>query len=238
MEPFSLCVGGMVFFTLGMMLLVIVILLVTFTMNMAEILLKLFGENAITQYLVEQDEKRRRAGEKLTIAQKAMQRARADQTQFVLTDIGVLAYRDRKTSKMVRTQPVVTDTQYLRPFAEITAKQRTQAHVTMALLDSDGRAVFMDKNTYTLSLRPTPIVTKNWLPLQNLVHSGGSWSVVIEVDGVVMAIHRFGWVGLAENDITQRLMNDGELTAELHQAVKTGKFRKMSLDELLADQED
>ena len=203
---------------------VIAILLMTFTANMAQMLLKMFGENAVTNYLVEQSEKRRRNTENLTIAQKAMQRARAGQSEFTLTDIGVLAYRDRSTSKMVRNTPVVTDTKYLRPFAEITAKQRTQAQVTMALLDSNGRAVFMDKNVYRLSLRPTPIVTKNWLPLQHLVHSGGSWSVVIEVNNVVMAIHRFGWVGLAENDITQRLANDGEVERGIASGGENGQI--------------
>lgn len=201
-------------------------------------LLKGFGENGVIQWLVKQGEKRRREIENQAIAQRAMKRARAEPEEFTLTDVGLLAYRDRSTSRIVRSTPVVTDTRYLRPFAEISARQRTRAQVTMALLDSNGQPMFVDKNTYVLHRKPTHLVTKTWLPLENLAHTGGNWSIVIDVNDTPLAIHRFGWVGLADNEIVEHLGNDGELSPELREAVKTGKFRRMSLDELLSDQEE
>lgn len=210
----------------------------TFTRNFLNWLLSQFGENAFTSWLVEQHEKRVHAIENWNTAQKAMKRARAEENNFILTDIGLMAYRDRQNSKIVRNTPVVTDTKYLRPFAEIRASYRTHAQVTMALLDSNGQPVFVDKNTCLLQPYPTHLVAKTWLPLENLVHSGGSWSILVEVNDMPLAIHRFGWIGLADNDIVQRLSNDGELSADLRHAVQTGKFRPMSLDELLSGQED
>lgn len=209
-----------------------------FTAYSEQFLLKVFGDHVFTRWLLRRSEKRRKEIENQAVAQRAMRRARGEQAAFSLTDIGLLAYRDRNTSKIVRNTPVVTDTCYLRPFAEISARQRMNVQVTLALLDSSGQPVFIDKNIYLLHPKPTHVVTKTWLPLENLVHSGGSWSLVVEVNDIPLAIHRFGWVGLANNDIVEQLSNDGELSAELRQAVKTGHFRRMSLDELLADQEE
>jgi hypothetical protein len=216
-------------------------ILATFLMFAASnepILVKVFGDNVFTRWLVRRNEKRLREIENQTVAQRAMKRARTEQAVFSLTDIGLLAYRDRNTSKVIRNTPVITDTRYLRPFAEISARQRMHAQVTLALLDSSGQPVFIDKNMYLLNPKPTHLVTKTWLPLENLVHSGGSWSLVVEVNDLPLAIHRFGWVGLANNDIVEQLSNDGELSTELRQAVKSGHFRRMSLDELLSDQEE
>lgn len=208
--------------------------------NLSELLLRIFGENTVTKYLVEQDEKRRRAVEKQEIALRAMKRAQVDPltSEFRLTDIGLMAYRDRNTSRLIRNTPIVTDTKYLRPFVEISARSRKYVDVVITLLDSNGRPMFVDRGKYVVQARPTNIIADTWLPLKNVVHSGGSWSILVEVNNTPLAIHRFGWIGLSDNEIVQRLNNDGELTQELHQAVKTGKFRKMSLDELLADQED
>lgn len=224
-----------------MLLSILIGILATFLLFAAysePLLVKLFGANVFTRWLLRRNEKRRKEIENQAIAQRAMKRAQAKPVGFVLTDIGLLAYRDRNTSKVVRNTPIVTDTRYLRPFAEISASQRMNAQVTLALLDSSGQPVFIDKNSYLLHPKPTHLVTKTWLPLENLVHSGGSWSLVVEVNDLPLAIHRFGWVGLANNDIVEQLSNDGELSAELRQAVKTGHFRRMSLDELLADQEE
>jgi hypothetical protein len=51
-------------------------------------------------------------------------------------------------------------------------------------------------------------------------------------------VHRFEWAAIGNEDILEDVHEDGEIGDELRSAVSKGKFRKMSLDELLSDQEE
>ena len=212
----------------------------SFSYNFARLLESLTGDNAISDWLHRRDEKNRRQQMKISMCQDAMRRARYDprSSGFTLTDIGLLSYRAPENPRITRTTPVVTDTRWLRPFAEIESNLLRGVNITLRIIDGKGNILFEDNQSGSFSPR-TRFVSENWLPLENVYSSRrGRWSVVVYIDGQLIGIHQFEWAHIGGDDILDQLHTDGEITPELQDAVKNGKFRKMSLEELLADQED
>jgi hypothetical protein len=155
----------------------------------------------------------------------------------ILSDVGLLAYRAPQSPKIVRTTPVMTDTRWLRPFVEVRGSNHGKSTVALEIVDNKGRTHFRDEATVRLRGK-TRILTETWLPLERIVLSGGRWSVVLIINEVRVAVHRFEWAAIGNEDILEDVHEDGEIGDELRSAVSKGKFRKMSLDELLSDQEE
>jgi hypothetical protein len=191
-------------------------------------------------WLRKQQENLRRQGELAELGQQAMTRARYDFTtgNFVVVDIGLLVYHSTDHPKITRTVPIPTDARWLRPFVEMYCNQGIQdVAVRLDLLDSKGNIHFAENKIYTLKGR-TRIVTANWLPLDNKEASLGRWALVVYVNNAPIAVHTFHWEAVRRDEILDELYEDGEINENLQEAVKKGKFRKMSLDELLGNQED
>jgi hypothetical protein len=130
----------------------------------------------------------------------------------------------------------MSDTRYLRPFAEV--RGMGQADVTLALVDGSGRVKFVDKTRHVLRSRSVRVIADTWLPLEKIEHAG-KWSLAVYINERLVGVHPFRWMQVNHNtDMLQRLHNDGELSDDLRRAVHHDNFRPMSLDELLADQED
>ncbi|NJL93785.1 MAG: hypothetical protein HC915_08640 [Anaerolineae bacterium] len=106
-----------------------------------------------------------------------------------------------------------------------------------AILQPDGQPIFIDDTPARLNAR-TRVVAQSWLPLQGRTLPLGQWGLWVSVNEVPLGVHPFIWEKLADNAILNQLRNDGEINDDLQQAVRQGRFRRMSLAELLADQED
>ena len=213
----------------------------SFSSNFARLLESLSGDNPISDWFHHRDRQARRTQMLIDLCQDAMRRARYDPRSSGgtrLTDIGLLSYRTPENPIITRTKPVVTDARWLRPFAEIEGNLLRGAHITMRIIDSRGNILFEDNQSGAFAFR-TRFVSENWLPLET-VHSSrrGRWSVVVYINAQLIGIHQFEWANIGGDEILDQLHTDGEITPELQDAVKNGKFRRMSLDELLADQED
>lgn len=195
------------------------------------------GQNSLLGWLNAYQEKKRRQQMLAKICGDAMQRSGVFHENFTLTDIGILAYRTQNNPKIVRSTPVLTDTRYLRPFAEISAHRSDRVTVRLEIHDSQRRVVYANDGQYHVR-RKAQILPQTWLPLENVHAHIGQWLIEVYIEGEPFAVHPFGWEVLADNDILNQLRTDGEINDDLRQAVKSGKFRKMSLDELLSDQEE
>lgn len=180
---------------------------------------------------------RQRQQQLAKIGLQAMRNAGYEASHLRVTDIGLLTYRTPNQPKIVRMTPVHTDTRYLRPFVEMSGSQRGETLVSLELFDDHDKPYFVGEIRARLAGK-TRLVPQTWLPLADLEAPIGRWWIVVRVNGMVMAAHPFTWVALHDNDILNQLRNDGEINDELRQAVRAGKFRPMSLDELLADQEE
>jgi hypothetical protein len=211
-----------------------------FSYRLGQLIGAVFGEdNPLAEALLQRAEQLRRQDALIQLCEKAMHRARLDpkRSPVILTDMGLISYRSPESPKIIRFSGVPTDTRWLRPFLEVTARQKMDVQVQIAILNREGETLFTEHQR--IQLRGSQrIVAQHWLPLENLYTSSGRWSVPIYVNGTLFAIHQFEWVRVGGDDILDQLRTDGEINEYLQQAVRRGKFRKMSLDELLADQED
>lgn len=206
--------------------------------NFAKTLNTLVGKNAVSDWLLRRQRELLMEQISQEVAVRAMQRAGFDPLRhdFIPTDIGLVAYRTPESPKIMRYKPIMTDTRWLRPFVELAALRRLSLQIQIGILDSQGEAVFWEEKKTPLHEK-TRFLTNNWLPLEGY-YAGGRWSVVLYVNEQLAGLHRFEWVSIGENDILNQLHTDGEINEELQHAVRKGRFRKMTLDELLADQNE
>jgi hypothetical protein len=64
------------------------------------------------------------------------------------------------------------------------------------------------------------------------------WQLKVSADNVLLANHVFEWNMLDHAPIREHIQEDGEISAELRAAMAENRLQKMSLDELLADQDE
>jgi hypothetical protein len=210
------------------------------TPGLANRLADWIGEGLLAERLRQWAKAQTQQAEINALATQAMQRARFNPiTQHIqVTDIGLLAYRAPDLPKLHHSAPIPSDIRWLRPFIALTPVRPLQAVVQLSLLDSQGRGVFSEPQSLRLQ-RPTQIVTRHWLPLDGLPNERqGRWSLAAYYNGALMALHRFEWLVASHEPILEQVYEDGEISESLQRELRQGKFRKMSLDELLAGQKD
>lgn len=211
-----------------------------FSTQIAKLAANMLGDSPLADRLLAWSERAERQAKIHAVCQQAMHKAQYDPLHkpIRLTDVGLMVYHAPQSPIIIRNQTVKTDARWLRPFVEVRAnKPIQQVKLDLAIVDDRGTVQFTEGKAGRLRGK-IHYVTQNWLPLQNLVTAGRFWSLAVYLDGYMMALHRFEWERVANNtEIREQIHTDGEITSDLQQAVQTGKFRKMSLDELLADQE-
>jgi hypothetical protein len=209
--------------------------------NLGQILGAFLGkDNALVEWLHKRSEASRRQEMLVSLCDKAMRRARVDSatSSLVLSDVGLIAYRVPESPRITRFSPIATDNRWLRPFVEFTARQKMDVLLQISLVDRGGNVLFTEQQRVKVRGKQR-IVAQHWLPLEDLYAAVGRWSMPIYLNSELFAIHQFEWVDInSEDEILNQLRTDGEINDDLQHAVKRGKFRKMSLEELLADQED
>jgi hypothetical protein len=154
-------------------------------------------------------------------------------------DLGFLVYKDKRDPQMHRNAPIPDDADYVRPFVELELPAAVSGRIRFEILDSSGRSLFVDENAYQLKRGTQPIIAQTWLPIHDAQAKDGMWQVKVSADGVLLANHVFEW-DMQEDAaaIRQHIQEDGEISAELRQAMAENRLQKMSLDELLADQDE
>ena len=55
---------------------------------------------------------------------------------------------------------------------------------------------------------------------------------------MLLAVHDFGWQETATKAVRRNLTEDGEINSELRAALAENRLQKLSLDDLLADQDE
>jgi hypothetical protein len=75
------------------------------------------------------------------------------------------------------------------------------------------------------------------LPIHDAHNMNGDWQLRVSADGVLLAVHPFGWQESTTKAIRRHLREDGELSNEVRAMLADSRLQKMSLDELLADQQ-
>ncbi len=162
-----------------------------------------------------------------------------DNLRLLPVDIGVLGFEQGKPQPDVyRTWSLPDDLDYVQPFAQIRLPRAASGRVRFELVDSAGHAVFVHEDIFDLAPGRNFITPSARLPIHNQHEIDGPWRLKISADGILLADHRFYFENAATSDVRRHIGEDGELTAEMRAVLAETQLRDLSLDELLAVQED
>ena len=170
----------------------------------------------------------------------AVRRAGRDpgDTQVLPVDIGVIALRAGVDPVVHRSQPVDDDVDYIQPFVQLRLPQRATGRVRFEVLDSDGQTLFIHEDVHELERGRNLVTPSARLPIHDAHAMHGDWELHVSADGMRLATHRFGWREGTGKVIRRHVREDGEISNELRAAIIENEPGSVSLDDLLAFQED
>ena len=170
----------------------------------------------------------------------AVRRAGRDpgDTSVLPVDIGVIALRAGADPVVHRSQPVDDNADYLQPFVQLRIPKRATGRIRFELVDSDGQALFIHEDVHELERGRNLVTPGARLPIHDAHAMNGAWTLNVSADGLLLATHRFGWREATEKVVRRHIREDGEITNELRAAIIENEPGDVSLDDLLAFQED
>lgn len=173
-------------------------------------------------------------------ALRAMEAADLDpETANVLvTDIGLMTFKDEGDPEVIRTQPVLDDIDYIQPFVQIRVPTRAIGLIRFEIIDSDGQVLFIHEDRHQLERGRNLISPASRLPIHDAHALYGDWELRITADGMLLAEHKFEWEESTTKAVRRHLTEDGEISSELRAAMAENRLQKLSLDDLLSDQDD
>ncbi len=151
-------------------------------------------------------------------------------------DLGMLAYRHTEDPRIVRSGVVWTDTDYIRPYVDLWLPHRARGKVRFELVDGEQRLRYADEARYDLERGKNTLLPQTWLPLKGRVQDGECWGLRVLAGDTLLALHEFGWQAVG-GEIKQYMEADGEISPELLNALNNERGKKMSLSDLLSDQD-
>lgn len=162
-----------------------------------------------------------------------------DAPQVIVDDIGLLAYEGDAQPKIYRAMDIPTSASHLRPFivlnlSRVFPELSDEKHtVRFNLFDEEGKLRFTARARFTT--QDHFITPKTYLPLDDQ-HPDGKWSLQVMAGDQPLAIHEFGWLQMG-GVVRAQYTGDGEISTEQRRGRLEAPDVPISLDELLADQE-
>lgn len=153
-------------------------------------------------------------------------------------DIGVMAFSGDDDPVIFRTATVPDDIDYIQPFVQLRLPTRAVGRVRFEIIDSDGQVLFIHEDRHQLKAGMNLITPSARLPIHDAHAMAGDWQLRVSADDVPVAVHRFGWEESASKLIRRHLSEDGEISNEIRAMMAESRLEKMSLDDLLSDQEE
>ena len=160
------------------------------------------------------------------------------ETQVLPVDIGVMSFSAGQEPVVYRSQPVDDDIDYLQPFVQLRLPSRANGRIRFEIIDSDGQTLFIHEDFHQLERGRNLVTPGARLPVHDAQVTHGDWELRVSADGVPLAVHRFAWRERTEKVIRRHIHEDGEISNELRAAISDSQPGSMSLDELLAAQEE
>lgn len=158
-------------------------------------------------------------------------------THVLPIDIGVMSFSADQEPMIYRTKPVLDDVDYIQPFVQLRLPTRAVGRIRFEITDSDGQVLFVHEDNHQLQKGRNLVTPSARLPIHDAHTINGEWQLRISADGVLIAVHAFGWEESTTKVIRRHLSEDGELSNEVRTMMAESRLQKMSLDELLSDQE-
>lgn len=173
-------------------------------------------------------------------ALRAVQEAGLDpeSVKVLATDIGVMAFKSDDDPMIYRTRPVLDDIDYLQPFVQLRLPQKAIGRIRFEVIDSDGQVIFIHEDRHQLERGRNLITPAARLPVHDAQAMHEDWELRVSADGVLLATHYFEWEESATKAVRRHLSEDGEISSELRATMAESRLQKLSLDDLLAEQEE
>ena len=161
-----------------------------------------------------------------------------DHVQVLPVDVGLMVFKGHEDPVVYRTWPVPDDVDYVQPYVQLRLPTKAQGRVKFEIFDSGGQALFVHEDIHNLTRGRNLISPSARLAIHDERNLEGRWTLRITADGVLLAEHNFTWVEATSENIRKHIGEDGELTSELRAVMAENRLEKMSLDDLLAFQDN
>lgn len=158
-------------------------------------------------------------------------------THVLPIDIGVMTFSADQDPAIYRTKPVLDDVDYIQPFVQLRLPTKAVGRIRFEILDSDGQVLFIHEDNHQLQRGRNLVTPTARLPIHDAHNMNGDWQVRISADGVLLAVHHFGWQESTTKVIRRHIREDGEMSNEVRAMMAESRLQRLSLDELLAEQE-
>lgn len=161
-----------------------------------------------------------------------------DELQVLAVDIGVLAYSGDDQPSVYRTWTLPDDVDYIQPFVQLRLPMKANGSIRFEILDARGNPIFAREDTHTLERGRNFITPAARLPIHDQREMDGRWQLRVSADDVLLAVHQFEFAEATNAAISRHIGEDGEINTELKAVMAESQLPKMSLDDLLAYQEE
>lgn len=159
-------------------------------------------------------------------------------TPVLPVDIGVIGLRAGADPVVYRSQPVDEGVDYIQPFVQLRLPKRATGRIRFEMIDSDGQTLFIHEDMHELERGRNLVTPAARLPIHDAHVTHGDWTLHISADGLLLATHHFGWREGTEKVVRRHIREDGEISNELRAAIIESDPGDVSLDDLLAFQEE
>ena len=161
-----------------------------------------------------------------------------DETEVLAVDIGLLTTRGDSAPQVYRTWSLPDDIDYIQPFVQLRVPMEAVGSIRFEILDARGAAVYIHEDGFQLRRGRNFLTPNTRMPLHDQMELDGKWTLRIVADGVDIAEHYFEYAEATSASIRRHMGEDGEINAEMQAAIGESRPGKMSLDDLLAFQDD
>ena len=159
-------------------------------------------------------------------------------THVLATDIGVMAFSGDQEPVIYRTRPVLDDVDYIQPFVQLRLPTSAHGRIRFEILDSDGQTIFVHEEDHQFERGRNLVTPAARLPIHDAQAMHGNWHLRVSADGTRIADHPFEWLESTSKVIRRQMGEDGELSSELRAMMAENRLQRMSLDELLEQQDE
>lgn len=180
-----------------------------------------------------------RADQVYAHALDAVRNAKHDpaEMQVLPIDIGVMAFTGDNAPVIYRTRDVLDDVDYVQPFVQLRLPTKAKGRIRFEITDADGQVIFRQQEDHNFERGRNLIMPAARLPIRESAAIHGEWRLAVYADGVLIADHPFGWEESTSSAIRRNLTEDGELSGEIREMIADNRLERMSLDELLSEQD-
>lgn len=163
-----------------------------------------------------------------------------DNVQVLTTDIGLITFSNDDDPSICRNLDIPDNADYIQPFIEVRVPVTARGRVKFEVFDGNGDRVFVHEDLHDLQRGRNLISPSGRMPIHDEVNAVGNWELRVTADGTVLSRHVFSWTSAegSADRFNRHIGEDGEISNELRAIMVESQPGNMSLDELLAYQDD